>query len=88
MMRVAGPVLAVGKAEPVGENAVFGNAVQDAIGADDGGIDGAGENQEADDHDEAAEDQAQHLRAPTCTWRGRRSDCLCKPERGPRPGSA
>ena len=30
-------------AEPVGEDAVFGDAIEDAVGADDGGIDRAGQ---------------------------------------------
>ncbi len=50
-------------AEPVGEDAVFGDAVEDAVGADDRGIDRAGENEEAHDHDEGAEDQFQQHRA-------------------------
>ena len=61
---VSGAVLAVRKAEPVGEHAVFGDAVEHAIGADDGGVDGAGQNQESDHHDKCAEDQAQDLRPP------------------------
>ena len=38
-------------AKPAGKNAVLGDAVQHAVGADDGGIDGPGEHQ-ASDHDD------------------------------------
>ena len=72
-------------AEPVGENAVFGNAVEDAVGADDRGIDRAGEDQEAHDHDEGAENQPQQQRARTDTWPARRSGCPCKPGCAPSP---
>ena len=40
-------------AEPVGENAVFGNAVQNAVRTDDRGIDRAGEDQETHHHHKA-----------------------------------
>ena len=39
--------------EPVGQDAVLGHAVEDAVGADDGGVDRAGQDQEADHHHEA-----------------------------------
>ncbi len=58
------PILAVGKAEPIGEDSVFGDAVQDAIGSDDRGVDGAGEDEEPDHHNKCAEDQAQDERPP------------------------
>src|SRR5260370_24737008 len=57
-------VLAVGKAEPIGEDAVFGDTVEDAIGSDDRGVDGAREDEEPDHDDKCAEDQAQDERPP------------------------
>ena len=39
--------------EPVGQHAVLGDAVEDAVGADDRRVDRAGQDQEADDDDEA-----------------------------------
>ena len=53
----------MGFAEPVGEDAVFGHAHQHAGGANHGGIDGAGENEEADHHDKDAEGNAPEDRA-------------------------
>src|SRR5947209_12448857 len=38
-------------------SAVFGDAIQHAIRADDRGVDGAGQHQEADDHDEPLKQQ-------------------------------
>ncbi len=58
---IAGAEPAMGEAEPVGEDAIFRDAVQDAIGADDGGIDGAGKNEKPDDHDKATENEAQEF---------------------------
>ena len=52
---VAGAETFVGLAEPVGQYTVFGNAVEHAVRADDGGVDRSGENQEADHHDKSAE---------------------------------
>ena len=46
-------------AEPIGENAVFRHAVEDAVGADDRGVDRAGQDQETHDYDEGAEKQLQ-----------------------------
>ena len=59
--------------EPVGEYAIFGDAVQDAIRADDGGIHGSGQNQRADHDDEHVEDQAQRETARPDASPGRRS---------------
>ncbi len=49
-------------AEPVEQHAVFGDAGQHAGRADDRGVDGAGENQEADEHDECAQRDARPQR--------------------------
>src|SRR6185437_16097774 len=56
---VAGSVLALGFAEPVRENSVFGDAVQHAVRSNDRGVDCARENQEANDDDEGAEEQSE-----------------------------
>ena len=50
-------------AEPVRKNAVFGDAVENAVRSDDGGVDRAGQHQDADHHDESAEGQPQRQRA-------------------------
>ena len=42
---------------------VFGNAVQDAVGADHGGVDGAGKNQNTHHHDKDVKRQPQQLRS-------------------------
>src|SRR6185437_15156237 len=55
---IAGAEFGVRLAKPLAEDAVFGNAIEDAIGANDRGVDGASENQRADDDDEAVKDQA------------------------------
>ena len=44
--------------EPVGHHAVFGHAIQHAVGADDRRVHRAGQDQEADDHHEAVQQQA------------------------------
>ena len=49
--------------EPVGENAVFRNAVENAVGTDDRGIDRARKDQEAHHHHEGPESQPQQQRA-------------------------
>ena len=49
--------------EPVGQHAVLGDAVEHAVGADDGRVDGAGKDQEADDDDEAFEEQLEQTAA-------------------------
>ncbi len=72
-------------AEPVGENAVFRNAVEDSVGTDDRGIDRARQDQEAHDHHEGAESQPQQQRARTDTWPARRSGCPCKSGPAPSP---
>src|SRR5882724_8837913 len=59
---VAGAVALVRDSEPVGEDAVFGDAVEDAVGSDDGSVDGAGEDEESDDYDEGAEGEAENVR--------------------------
>ena len=51
------PVTAVRLEEPVGDDAVLGHAVQDAVGADDRRVDRPGENQRADDHHEGVQDE-------------------------------
>ena len=55
---IAGAELVVRLAEPVGQHAVLGHAHQHAGRADHRGVDGAGENQEADQHHEDAEGDA------------------------------
>ena len=57
-----GAVALVRMAEPVGQHAVLGDAVEHAVGADDRGVDRAGQNQEADEHDEDAERQPHRQR--------------------------
>ena len=47
------------------ENAVLGDAVEDAVRAHDGGVDGAGQHQDADHDDESAEGQPQQSAGPT-----------------------
>ena len=47
------PYLRVRLEEPVGQDAVLGDAVEHAVGADDRRVDRPGEDQEADDDDEA-----------------------------------
>ena len=47
--------------EPVREDAVFGDAVQNAVRTHNGGIHGSGQHQNADQHHEALEDQPQHV---------------------------
>ncbi len=49
--------------EPVGEDAIFGNPIEDAVGSDDRRIDRAGEDQETDNYDEGAEEQFEQHRA-------------------------
>ena len=51
-------VAAVRLEEPVGHDAVFGHAVQHAVGADDRRVHRAGQDQEADDHHEAVQQPA------------------------------
>ena len=49
--------------EPGREHAVFGQAIQHAVGADDAGVDRAGEDEESDDDDEAFHDDLDPRRA-------------------------
>src|SRR5262249_27307226 len=58
---IAGAVLLVRTAEPVGEHAVFGNAVKYAVGADDRSVDGSGKNQESHYHHKHPENELQHM---------------------------
>src|SRR5581483_7637992 len=60
---MGGPETPVRLPEPVEENAVLGQPVHYAVGADDGSIHRAGENQHADDHDKDVEQQPQHGRS-------------------------
>ncbi len=53
-----GPEFAVRLAEPIGQNAVFGHAVQNAIRSDDGRVHRAGENDSPHQHDETVKQQA------------------------------
>src|ERR1035437_6068092 len=50
-------------AEPLGEHAILGHPVEHAVGADDGGVDRAGEDQGADQYDKSMEQQAERDRA-------------------------
>ena len=61
--RLVVPNLLVRLAEPRGHHAVLSHAVQDAVGADDSGVYGAGQNQRANQNDERVEEQANPLRA-------------------------
>ena len=45
--------------EPVREDAIFGQAIEHAIGADDAGVDRAGEDEKSDDDDEKFDDDFQ-----------------------------
>ena len=49
--------------EPGGQDAVFHQPVEHAVGADDGGIDRARQNERAHNHHEALEDQPQGVGA-------------------------
>ncbi len=49
-------------AEPWQQHAVFGNAIQDAVGADDRSIRGAGQNQSTHDHYKNMKAETQHVR--------------------------
>ena len=53
--RLSGAEPVVRMPEPVGQHAILGDAIQHAVGADDGGVDGARQNQHAYQHDEAVE---------------------------------
>ena len=45
-------------AKPLAQHAIFGNAIEHAVGADDRGVHRAGEDQRADDDDKAVKEQA------------------------------
>ena len=62
MMREVVPNLLVRLAEPGHQHAIFGHPIQHAVGADDGSIHGARQNQAAHDHDENMEAQPQQIR--------------------------
>src|SRR6202453_3600456 len=55
---IAGAELRMRLTEPLAKHAVFGNAIEHAVGPDDCSVDRAGENQRSDDNDETVEDQA------------------------------
>ena len=59
---VAGAELGVRPAKPISQHAIFGDAVEHAVGAHNRRVYRAGEHQEADDHDKRAEDQLQRMR--------------------------
>ena len=64
MPRWSTPSIAVVRPlEPWGEHAIFGNAVEHAVGADDGGVDRARQHEHAHQHYEAVEEQLQRQRA-------------------------
>ena len=50
-------------AEPFAKHAVFGNAIEHTVRADDGGVHGAGENERADHNDKSVKDQARDERS-------------------------
>src|ERR1035437_1060174 len=50
-------------AEPLGEHAILGHPVEHPVGADDGGVDRAREDQGSDQYDESVEQQAERDRA-------------------------
>src|SRR5450432_76274 len=60
---VARPVAFMRLAKPVAEDAVFRNAVQHAVGANDRGVHRAGKNQSANHHHEGMESKANKERA-------------------------
>ena len=55
---VAGAKARMWLAEPVAEDAVFGNAVEHAVGADDRGVDGACKDERADHNNKSMKNQA------------------------------
>ncbi len=74
-------VFAVRLSEPRRQNVVFGNAVQDAVGADDGGVDGSGKNQNTHHHDKDVKREPQQLRALRGASRVRRGGYRYRPTR-------
>jgi hypothetical protein len=69
---VAGAVAIVRLLEPTGEHAVFRHAIQNAIGAHDGSILRARQDEHAHQNHEAVKEQLQTLRSGQDTWRCRR----------------
>ena len=69
---VAGAEAVVRLLEPTGEHAVFGHAIQNAVGAYDGSILRARQDEHAHQHHEAVKEQLQAGRARPDTWRCRR----------------
>src|SRR5579859_1302552 len=59
---MAGAKAPVRLPEPFAQHAIFGNPVEHAVGAHDGGVYRAGQNQRADHHHERMENQARHQR--------------------------
>src|SRR6185312_12347561 len=59
---IAGAVFLLRLAEPVGKHSIFRDSIQYAIGADDGSVDRARQNQEAYDYNKGPEQQAHDQR--------------------------
>ena len=49
--------------EPGAEHAVFRDTVENTVRAQDGGVNGAGENESSNDHDKSMKDEAGNVRA-------------------------
>src|SRR5216683_1482243 len=60
---MAGAEARVRLAKPFGEHAIFRNAIQHSVGADDSGVHGPGKNECAHDYDEAMKNQADDQRS-------------------------
>src|SRR4029077_19484949 len=60
---ISRPVLRMRPLQAVGKHAVFGHAVQYAVGTDDGRIHGSRQNQEASGHDHGVEEDPQRSRS-------------------------
>ena len=58
--------------EPWGKNAILGQAVHDAVGSNQTGVDGAGKNQKSDDDHERLKHEFGPIGARTVSWPGRR----------------
>ena len=65
---VGGAEAFVGMLEPGGEYAVLGQSIEHAVGADHAGVDGAGEDQKADDDDETFHDDFERPTGPARYW--------------------
>src|SRR5262249_3320450 len=59
---IARAIFLLGLTKPVSEDAVFGDAVENAVGPDDRSIDCTREDQKAHDHDKRAKDQPDYQR--------------------------